>query len=62
LAVGTNGFNISSDGGKTWTYYKTEGFDNKGFNSVQSKGKNAIWAVGTKGLVAKFIYEVTLDG
>jgi photosystem II stability/assembly factor-like uncharacterized protein len=61
LAVGSSGYDISSDGGKTWSNFKTKGFENKDFNAVQAKGKNAIWTVGAKGLVAKFVYEVTLD-
>jgi hypothetical protein len=28
--------------------------DKENYNSVQAKGKNAIWAVGANGLVSKF--------
>ncbi len=49
IAVGSSGSDISVDGGKTW-----KNVDKENYNSVQSKGKNAIWAVGANGLVAKF--------
>jgi photosystem II stability/assembly factor-like uncharacterized protein len=48
IAVGTSGTDISRDSGKTW---KTIGDEN--LNSVQAKGKTAVWAVGPKGLVVK---------
>ena len=48
VAVGTNGSDISSDGGKTWT--NLDKFD---YNALQAYGKRAIWAVGPKGHVAK---------
>jgi len=46
VAVGTNGSDRSSDGGKIW-----QKFDGWNFNSVQGKGLLA-WAVGPDGLVA----------
>ena len=49
IAVGTNGSDLTTDGGKTW-----KNLDKENYNAVQAKGKNAIWAVGAKGLVAKF--------
>lgn len=49
IVVGTNGSDLSTDGGKTW-----KNLDKENYNAVQAKGKNAIWAVGAKGLVAKF--------
>jgi photosystem II stability/assembly factor-like uncharacterized protein len=49
IAVGASGSDISNDGGKRW-----KNLDKENYNSVQSKGKNAIWAVGANGLVAKF--------
>ena len=49
VAVGSSGSDVSKDGGKTWT-----NLDKVNYNSVQAKGKNAIWAVGAGGLVAKF--------
>ncbi len=49
IAVGSSGSDISNDGGKTW-----KNLDKENYNSVQSKGKNATWAVGAKGLVAHF--------
>jgi photosystem II stability/assembly factor-like uncharacterized protein len=59
VAVGSSGYDYSSDGGKTWKNY-TAGVENKDFNAVQAKGKTAVWAVGANGLVARFIHEVTL--
>jgi photosystem II stability/assembly factor-like uncharacterized protein len=49
IAVGASGSDISTDGGKSW-----KNLDKENYNSVQSKGKNAIWAVGANGLVSKF--------
>jgi len=48
IAVGTNGTDLSSDGGKTWTKIGSEDL-----NSVAAKGKGAVWAVGPKGGVYK---------
>jgi len=48
IAVGTNGTDLSSDGGKTWKKIGSEDL-----NAVAAKGKNAAWAVGSKGMVAK---------
>jgi len=48
LAVGTNGSDISRDEGKTW-----QRLDKENYNSVQAKGKKAVWAVGPKGMVAR---------
>lgn len=50
VAVGSSGSDISYDGGKTW-----KNLDRENYNAVQSKGKNAVWAVGTNGLVAKLL-------
>ena len=47
IAVGSNGSDISYDGGKTW-----KNLNNWNYNSVQSVG-NSTWAVGPKGLVAE---------
>jgi photosystem II stability/assembly factor-like uncharacterized protein len=49
VAVGSNGSDISVNGGATWY----QGSDHENFNSVQAKGFLNIWAVGAKGLVAK---------
>lgn len=49
IAVGTNGSDISLDGGKTW-----KNLDKENYNAVRAKGKRAIWAVGPKGMVAKY--------
>jgi len=48
IAAGTTGADISRDSGKTWS-----AFGDENFNAVQTDGKNTIWAVGPKGLVAK---------
>lgn len=48
VAVGSNGSDISRDGGKTW-----KSLDKENYNAVRAKGKKAVWAVGAKGLVAK---------
>lgn len=50
IAVGSSGSDVSFDGGKIW-----KNLDKESYNSVQAKGKNAIWAVGANGLVAKFL-------
>ena len=47
VAVGTGGSDMSVDGGITWT-----NFDKVTYNSVQAKGKKAVWAVGPSGHVA----------
>ena len=48
IAVGTNGTDLSSDGGKTWKKIGSESL-----NSVAAKGRKAVWAVGPNGMVAK---------
>lgn len=48
IAVGTNGSDISRDGGKTW-----KKIGNEDLNAVAAKGKKATWAVGPKGMVVK---------
>lgn len=48
IAVGTNGSDITRDGGKTWTVLGKEDL-----NAVASKGRRATWAVGPKGMVVK---------
>lgn len=47
LAVGSSGSDIYD--GKTW-----KNLDKENYNTVQAKGKNAVWAVGAGGLVSKF--------
>ncbi len=49
IAVGSSGSDLSNDGGRTW-----KNLDQENYNAVQSKGANAIWAVGANGLVARF--------
>ncbi|HEY0429911.1 MAG TPA: YCF48-related protein [Pyrinomonadaceae bacterium] len=49
IAVGSNGSDLSTDGGKIWT-----NLDKENYNAVAARGKNAVWAVGANGLVAKF--------
>lgn len=48
VAVGTSGSDISYDTGGTW-----KSIDKESYNAVQARGKNAVWAVGDKGMVAK---------
>ena len=48
VAVGSNGSDISTDGGKTWI-----NLDKENYNAVQAKGNKAVWAVGPKGMVVK---------
>ena len=48
IAVGTNGTDVSYDSGKTW---KKIGDEN--LNAVAAHGKNAVWAVGPKGMVVR---------
>jgi photosystem II stability/assembly factor-like uncharacterized protein len=50
IAVGTNGTDVSYDGGKTWAKVGSEDL-----NSVAAKGKKAVWAVGPKGAVYKSV-------
>lgn len=52
VAVGASGSDVSYDGGKSWA-----NIDKENYNSVEAKGKKAIWAVGANGLVAKFSTE-----
>lgn len=52
IAVGSTGWDLSYDGGKTWQ--RTDVKFN--FNSVQSRGMESIWAVGEKGTIAKFVW------
>lgn len=47
IAVGTNGSDISNDGGATW-----KNIDKLNYNAVAARGKKAVWAVGPKGMVA----------
>ncbi|HEX8247593.1 MAG TPA: hypothetical protein VF599_05370 [Pyrinomonadaceae bacterium] len=54
VAVGASGSDLSTDGGKTW-----KNLDKENYNSVQTKGKRAVWAVGANGLVAKLIGDGT---
>jgi photosystem II stability/assembly factor-like uncharacterized protein len=49
VAVGTNGTDLSLDGGKTW---KKVG--NENLNVVQAKSKNTIWAAGPTGVVTRY--------
>lgn len=49
IAVGSSGSDISADGGKTW-----KNLDKVNYNAVQAKGKFVIWAVGDKGIVARW--------
>lgn len=48
IAVGTNGTDLSTDGGNTW---KKTGDEN--LNAVAVDGKRAVWAVGPSGFVVR---------
>ena len=48
IAVGTNGTDLSRDGGKTWRK-----IGDQDLNALAAKGKKAVWAVGPKGMVVK---------
>lgn len=48
IAVGTNGSDMSTDGGKNWRKVGSENL-----NAVAAKGKKSVWAVGPNGLVVK---------
>lgn len=48
IAVGTNGSDISRDGGETWKVLGKEDL-----NAVQAKGLRSVWAVGPKGMVVR---------
>jgi len=61
IAVGTNGSDISMNGGGTWTAMNTPGgSDIKDLNAVASKGKDTAWAVGANGLVAKYVHIIII--
>lgn len=47
IAVGTNGSDLSTDGGRTW-----KSLDKENYNAVANAGPRAVWAVGPKGHVA----------
>ncbi len=49
IAVGTNGSDISLDGGKTWRALGKEDL-----NTISAKDNRAVWAVGPKGIVLHF--------
>lgn len=49
IVVGSGGSDISKDGGESWT-----GIDNGNWNTVDSKGKKAVFAVGPGGRVGKY--------
>lgn len=59
VAVGTNGYDLSLDGGRGWVRYQTEGGPITGFNAVDARDRNSVWAVGANGLVARYVYKVT---
>lgn len=49
IAVGSNGSDLSTDAGLSW-----KRIDDANYNAVMAKGKTAVWAVGPKGLIAKW--------
>ena len=50
IAVGLNGTDISSDGGRTWA-----AVDTAAYNAVAFASRSAGYAVGAKGSVVKFV-------
>lgn len=48
IAVGTNGSDISKDGGRTWTKLGSENL-----NAVAAKTRNAVWSAGPNGMIAR---------
>lgn len=51
VAVGPNGSDVSTDGGRTWT-----GFAHVGFDGVHCAKDGTCWASGTKGRVARLVH------
>ena len=52
ISVGPSGSDFSSDGGKTWENFSTEGF-----HAVKASQKGeSIWASGAKGKIARLKY------
>lgn len=49
IAVGSSGSDASIDGGRTW-----KNIDKLSYNAVQSGGRGVLWAVGDRGMVAKY--------
>lgn len=56
IAVGSTGSDLSRDGGRTWS-----NLDKNNYNAVAAAGKNAIWAVGANGLVAKLSPKLQIE-
>ncbi|MDM7922609.1 MAG: hypothetical protein QUS14_09950 [Pyrinomonadaceae bacterium] len=57
VAVGTNGSDISDDGGKTW-----RSLGNENLNVVAAGQKRTVWAAGPNGYIGRiYLGEVTLD-
>ena len=56
IAVGTNGTDISINGGGTWENHNLFNSAAKDLNAVASKGEDATWAVGANGLVVKYAF------
>jgi photosystem II stability/assembly factor-like uncharacterized protein len=56
IAVGTNGSDISRDGGATWLH-----IDGANYNAVFAKGKSSTWAVGPNGHVARLDWQQFLE-
>lgn len=52
IAVGASGSDLSTDGGKSWA-----NLDRENYNAVRAKGKNAVWAVGANGSVARYLFK-----
>ncbi len=48
VAVGTNGSDVSGDGGRTW-----RNLDRVNYNAVQAAGSKSVWAVGPNGNISR---------
>jgi photosystem II stability/assembly factor-like uncharacterized protein len=50
ITVGASGSDISYDGGALW-----KSIDKLSYNAVQAAGAGAVWAVGEKGMIARYV-------
>lgn len=57
FAVGSNGSDVSGDGGKAWNR-----LDQENYNSVAAFGPENLWAVGPNGMVSKFYFRKDVIG
>jgi photosystem II stability/assembly factor-like uncharacterized protein len=48
IATGTNGSDVSVDNGRNWKQ-----FDSEAYNALSTASRDAVWAVGPKGRIAR---------